>query len=125
MKKVIIEAVNAVAMHHFGKRSLDIGDKYFLKHEPTNSYDKNAVAIYKDDQKVGYLRREHAKFISCLYNEKLVESTVLLKPKFEPVVRNHRLGPEQRCNVGFYCVEENKPRILELIESSPFICRMP
>ena len=109
MKKVIIEAVYAVGMHHFGERSLNIGRKYVSKAEPTNSNDKHAVAIYKAEQKVGYLKRDHARHISRLYKMNVVKTDpgILLKPKFEPVIRNRRVGPEQRCNVGFFCDESN------------------
>ena len=125
MKKVVIESVYAVAMHHFGKRSLDVGEKYVLKAEPTNAFDKNATAIYKDERKVGYLKRDHAKYISNLYRAGFVKNKILLKPKFEPVIRKQKVGPEQRYNIGFLCRETTASQVLELFKSSPFVCRVP
>lgn len=113
-------------MHHFGKKYLDVGQKYFLKPEPSNEFDRNAIAVYRDDRKVGYLKRSHAKYVSNLFKECLVNDyKMLLKPKFEPVVRQQKVGPEQRCNIGFYCSETNVSKVLELMKPSPFVCRLP
>jgi hypothetical protein len=47
----------------------------YLKHEPKNPYDKNAVAICTEEMsKCAYLRKDDVKFISRLFKESLVKS---------------------------------------------------
>jgi len=45
-------------------------DQLTLKAEPTNKYDKNAVEIYWQDQKLGYLPRNQNYTVSQLLKEK-------------------------------------------------------
>ena len=37
--------------------SIDIGDTLILKHEPENTYDPNAIAFYKEEYKIGYVKK--------------------------------------------------------------------
>lgn len=64
MKNVIIKGVYAVGMHHWGQRSLQIDDVLYVKNEPDNHFDKNAVAIFKDREmtnRCAYLQKKYAK----------------------------------------------------------------
>jgi hypothetical protein len=47
---------------------LKIGTKLKLVAEPTNAFDKNAVEIYLDDTKLGYVPRTFNREISKLLN---------------------------------------------------------
>lgn len=114
MKKIIIESVYVVGMHHWGGRELKIGEIYYINHEPSNPKDGKAVAVYTDKEKKfkrGYLRREDANFISLLFKENLGQGHFYLKPKSIPEKFNRRAGPLQRCNIGFRCNEEDVDRI--------------
>ena len=52
-------------------------DTLVLVREPNNTYDKYAVAIYKDTKRVGYIPRENARIIaSLLDNGKELEAEV-------------------------------------------------
>jgi len=48
-------------------------EKIYLKREPTNRFDKNAVAVMlkreKKDQKLGYVRSELAAFLADLWSK--------------------------------------------------------
>lgn len=117
MKKVIIYTVYAVGMHHHGNRQLIVGRGYYCKPEPGNPYDADAVAIYEDGLYArcsAYLKRSDARIIAELVRGNMVEGTILIKPKFEPVCKRG-IGPVQRCNLGFYCKNENVLTVSEVL----------
>ena len=97
----------AVGMHHWGARHLHVGAGYYLKPEPNNPADKNAIAIVEESGVVkAYLKRENAFIMSRLL---IIDISPLwmLKPKEDLCVLSRRLGPQQRCNVGCKISEEN------------------
>ena len=50
MKTVAVYTVYVVGMHHWGCHELCVGEFYFIKDEPENTKDKNAIAIFADDE---------------------------------------------------------------------------
>ena len=108
MKKVIIKGLYAVGMHHHGQRALQVAAQYCGKPEPENSFDRHAIALHAhpSDRLCAFLRRQDALFISELHRLNLIDGHILIKPKFKPVFRA-RLGPSQRCNLGFYAKDEH------------------
>lgn len=81
MKNVIIKGVYAVGMHHWGQRSLQIDDVLYVKNEPDNHFDKNAVAIFKDREmtnRCAYLQKKYAKVLVRLFEENLPRGLVYL-----------------------------------------------
>ncbi len=49
-----------------GKNTLQIGDILTHKKERNNEYDKNAIAIYKGELKIGYVKQIHNHFFQSL-----------------------------------------------------------
>jgi len=47
---------------------MEIGSPLLLKVEPENRYDKNAVEIYFEDTKIGYIPKQSNKAISSILN---------------------------------------------------------
>lgn len=118
MKKVAVYTVYAVGMHHWGGHELCVGDVYFIKDEPENTKDKNAIAIFADDElkyKRAYLSRDDASVVSQLIRENLTCGKIYLKPKSPAEKFQKRCGPKQRCNIGFMCAEESVDKIRELL----------
>ena len=102
MKNVIIKGVYVVGMHHWGRRELEVDVVHYCKPEPTNRYDRNAVAVFSDaalQKTAGYLRREDA---SSLHNVLMTfaDGKVYLKAKMSAAKFNRHKGPMQLCNVG-------------------------
>ena len=118
MQKVIIYSVKVVGMNHYGSRSLNV-EGYHAKHEPANDYDCNAIVITEIDSKrpVAYLQRQYAAVISMIFRAKHVNDQMLLKPKFEPTFKP-RVGPSQRCNVGFYCKSIHLQDVQRILDNS-------
>ena len=84
MKTVAVYAVYVVGMHHWGGHELCVGDFYFIKDEPENTKDKNAIAIFADNEfkyKRAYLSRDDASVVSNLITENLICGKIYLKPK--------------------------------------------
>ena len=102
MKNLIIHNMWAVGMHHHGTGQLAVGECYDIEPEPENKYDKQAVRITDDGITRAYLKRDNARIISKLF-EAGVGTIWKLKPKEEPVVKEYRTGPQQRCNLGCRC----------------------
>jgi hypothetical protein len=48
MKNVVLRYIPAGGMHHHGSQSLTVGGVYTLEADPTNTYDNNAIAIFKE-----------------------------------------------------------------------------
>ena len=100
MPILVIHNIWAVGMHHWGARELEVGSGYVLELDKHNPKDKNAVQIMEGKvRRRAYVKRENATVISALLCMKLADKW-LLKPKEPAIVRSHRTGPEQRCNVG-------------------------
>lgn len=119
MKNFVIKGVYAVGMHHWGQRSLQIDDVLYVKNEPDNRFDKNAVAIFKDREmtnRCAYLQNKYAKVLVRLFEENLPRGLVYLKAKDEPTKFSPYSGPKQRCNLGFKTDNEHIPKIKELLE---------
>jgi len=86
-------------MHHWGSKQLSVGAGYKLQREEENPKDPNAVCVLDGPHKKAYLKRENAFIVSKLMTMGL-SNYWLLKPKEDPVVRNRRTGPQQRCSIG-------------------------
>lgn len=43
--------------YHANKEDVKVGDEVLLAHEPENSKDSNAIAIYLENKKIGYINR--------------------------------------------------------------------
>ncbi len=56
--------------------SVKKGDILTYKPEPFNEHDKEAVAVYKDDLKIGYIKKIHNRVFSKWQNLKLTVKTV-------------------------------------------------
>ena len=102
MPHLIIRNVWAVGMHHHGPRFLEIGDRYELLQDTHNRYDKHAIKITSDGRTFAYLNRSNARVVSELMGLGLC-GLWLLKPKETPEVQSYKVGPQQRCNIGYTC----------------------
>ena len=111
IKTIVVYSVYVVGMHHYGSRQLEIGDGYTVLHETSNDKDVNALSVNKNNHIVGYVKKEQSRVLAKLFNDSLVNSRVFMKPKFEPIIRNRRKGPEQRCNMGLRCLDENVNKV--------------
>lgn len=121
MKIIRINCVYAVGMHHYGSRSLTVDASYLARLDINNSHDPNAIAITIHGKTAGYLRRQDAKIVAQIVKAGFVyhDSVGLrLKPKFEPVTKNRKLGPEQRCDLEFNCQDSNVSDVMELLRKS-------
>ena len=122
MKNIIIRGVYAVGMHNWGTRNLEIGQVFYLKFEPENPYDTNAVAICSDKEmlrKVAYLKRSDAKFVAGLFKENIPNGPIYLKVKDAPTKFKRQCGPMQRCNLGFKMDNEHIENIKMICKNQP------
>ena len=106
MNNLLINDMWAVGMHHHGARQLAVGEGYSLQPEPDNKFDKYAVRITDGGIARAYLKKDNAQIISKLF-EVGVGAIWKLKPKEDPVVKEYRTGPQQRCNLGCRCRSEH------------------
>ena len=74
-------------------KKLKVGTPLILKAEPENRYDENAVAVYLDDQKLGFIPKEKNYSISKLLNKghDVFEAYVQQKDKKEHPERQVRV----------------------------------
>lgn len=110
---IAIQGLFAVGMHHYGPRELRVGCGYRLKREPTNTFDKNAIAIQENGVTRAYLSRGCASRLSKVLDCVLPVGSIYLKPKFPAEIRSRR--PQQYCNVGFRVREENVEDVQRLL----------
>lgn len=54
-------AISGVQYYDFAKANLEVGDKLTLIAEPTNKYDRNAIAVYKNSWKIGFVPKDFTK----------------------------------------------------------------
>ena len=59
-----------------GKGVVKKGDTLTYKAEPSNEYDDKAIALYKDDLKIGYIKKIHNRVFSKWQNLKLTVKVV-------------------------------------------------
>ncbi len=103
MKNKILRTLDAVGMHHWSGRELEIGPLYYCRPED-NSDNDNAIAVYQDkrtSRKAGYLRREDTKVIKQLFVRNFAPSLCYLRAKFAPEKVNKRKRPMQNVGKGF------------------------
>lgn len=61
---VILRTYIAGLKHHISRKEYDalqLGETLLLKAEPENKYDKHAIAIYKGDDKIGFIPAQEAE----------------------------------------------------------------
>ena len=116
MMKVFVRCLLAVGMHHHGQQQLTIDEPLYLKHEPTNKYDKNAIAIYNmNDRKVAYLSRQDASCVATLLRQEIPEDMkIFAKAKYPAETRSQRQGPSQRIGLGFRSDKAHVEKIKEI-----------
>lgn len=56
-----ISEIAGVSMNKIPSDFIHIGDKLIWKREPNNNYDENAVLVFKDETKLGYIKLVHNK----------------------------------------------------------------
>ena len=112
MEMMIIDALYAIGMPHWGASHLQVG-AYTLLREPTNPYDPNAIAVYDGPRKVAHLARSNAARLSKILDSDEVNPTtaVYLKPKEKPEVKSRREGPRQMCTIGFKVQKDKASRV--------------
>lgn len=93
-------------MHHWGPKELVVGTGYHLNHEESNSFERNATAIFDGPNQKAYLKRHDAQTVSSVFKV-IPSSNWLLKPKEIPVVLSQRVGPQQRCSIGCRAGEDS------------------
>ena len=87
------------------------GEVYKVAAEPSVSYDLNALAVIGGTQKI----RNLEKILCCIsiaYSEDKTKSTYHLNALFEAVVKNMRIGPQQKYAIAFKCVTEHMSELL-------------
>jgi len=52
-------------MHHRGPRELVVGATYYLREDPTNRYDKNAIAVVDERDRVSVYQSLQNRFSTC------------------------------------------------------------
>ena len=62
MKKIVLRNVQAVGLHHYGKRYLDLLGTYRVEQEE-NPHDMYAVAVMDGHRKVANLKRDSARLV--------------------------------------------------------------
>lgn len=87
-------------MHHWGFKELEVGLGYNIEREPDNPKDSNAIVIKFEGRKMAYLKKDNAFIVSRMIKNN-ISTVIRLKPKENPVVKDRRVGPQQRCTVGF------------------------
>ena len=117
---VIVKAVWAVGMRHHGGRSLQVGEPYTVHHDKGNRFDSNALSIKSDDGRVkAYIKRDQA--IHLLGPVISVRTRMcVLRPKAEPEFISKKVGPQQRCNVGFSMDERDAELLKATLETAGF-----
>ncbi|KAJ8301784.1 hypothetical protein KUTeg_020771 [Tegillarca granosa] len=79
-----IETKCALGLQHWGPRELEINEVFYLKHEPDNNYDSNAVALCfakEKRQAKAFLQRRDAVIIAEIFINNMVYGNFYLKLK--------------------------------------------
>ena len=77
MKKIVLRNMQAVGMHHYGCRSLDLMGSYMAKLEE-NRHDPFAVAVFDGTRKVANLKRDSARVLYDILITQYPKSDVYL-----------------------------------------------
>ena len=116
METVTIRPAFIVGMYQQSRRqSLDVGSIYNCKREPTNPYDRNAVAVFDGPKRVAYIRRDCAIHLTNIMRN--VPMDVQVKPEREP--KYTVKGPEQFCTIVATIRKCNKDKVLSEISKTP------
>lgn len=78
---------------------LNVGQKVNLLSEPQNQYDKNAIAIYHENDKIGYLYRGDVQDIANRFNDDIDSEIFCFICEIN--------GNDVFLNIGFYQEKEN------------------
>lgn len=108
--QVAVHGIKVVGMKFFGdKNKIPINIPCILEREINNCRDANAIVVIdrETNQKLAYIKKEHASILASLFDGRLVQLPVFLKAKEEPVFKNRYSGAVQNCNIAFYCKQEN------------------
>lgn len=86
---------------------MHVGNCVILNREPQNSYDPNAISIYFDDFKLGYVPQEQNEFISKLLDMGYED---ILEAKIQRISPESR--PEHQVMVIIYLLRNEMQRIV-------------
>lgn len=118
----------AVRMRHYGNSGLVVGEGYYLQRDRDNPYDENAVAIVdRSGRKNASLKRDAAAVVAGLFDDihiHIHRNKIVLKPKTHPAYHSARIGSAQRCNVGFYCRDEDRQIVEARLSNRRFRYRL-
>ncbi len=107
MKKIVLRNIQAVGMHHYGRRELELQGTYRAEMECNNQHDPFAISVHDGSRKVGNLKRDAAKFVNEVMQQNKAKSKYFLRPVDVPIVKNRRIGPQQNCAIAFKCDDED------------------
>ena len=119
--QILIPDMSAVGMHHWGDRQLTVGKLYEMRAEPPNPNDTNAVAMYETTypyNKRAYLIREAAKIIQPILLKYPSVVSGRMKVLSPAIVTSYEKGPEHNCTIVFYCSEQQKGTIEDILKLS-------
>ena len=108
-------------MHHYGARELTVGSRYQVTPQPTNKYDKHAMAITDDGTVKAFLCRKDANALDRVLSFKFHEGELTLRPTEEPEVKSKQQGPRQRCNILVLISKDDWPKMKRVLHSVGFI----
>ncbi len=87
-----------------------VGQKYICQREPSNRYDKYAIAVYHDGNVVSYVPREYSELFSSFLDDPEAEVTlcceIIGKPKYS--YHDPKYGQEVPCKYEFKAGSEEK-----------------
>ena len=122
--KVFLYGLLAVGMRHYGNSGLVVGEGYYLRRDRDNPHDENAVAIVdRSGRKKASLKRDAATVVAGLFDDTLIHisrNKIVLKPKTHPTYNSPIVGMAQRCNIGFYCKDEDRQVVATRLSNSGF-----
>lgn len=91
-KAMRIDVVGAPYRAGVNWKNVQKGDKLDLVPEPDNEADQNAVAVFVNGQKIGYMPREKAAVFSPLIRNRYVKINATLM-EVDPWVERRRHAP--------------------------------
>ena len=123
-KFITIEALNAVDMRHWCKRSLRIGEVLMLVREPENPFDENAIALYNQNgsEKMAYIGRFVAEGMAKLMEHPKIlnRCSLIAIVTGNMEIVNWDQGARQTCNIALQVFDYHYHEILNYIEEIGF-----
>ena len=105
---IFISHVEAVGMHHWGPKHLNVGSTYVLRADITNIVDGHAISVHEcsfSGTKRAYVISEWARKLQPII---AYCNMALIRVQEEAIVLVYDKGPQHDCTVILRCTDINK-----------------